>query len=527
MGFDFLDFGFPKSGTDWKSINGKPYITVSSKGRSNGLSNKINDGADFGVDTTLGATSPNQTGAPYTQTMGIQEAHEYAGTLGLPITINGITTISTSINIKYNQYIGGITNQFYSSVNDGTSAYTEYSQIRKTGNFPTFILVSNSSLTVENLIVLGTNTNTNTSDWFFDGTNSGVTSSGLLILNNVKMYGFYDGIYVNGLISLYLFNSWDVDFNNLDIYYNNTATSTSGIIFTENYHALSSSTTTTATITIKNIEYWYSLMSRWYTLGGGNANISTPLGNNGTQYYVLEQNAFYSNTPTLAPLQLNITNGNAFFNANNISLLNASNTINYGIEIDNLSGFGAIFNNVHTRSINTAFYINGEANMVIISNITAGNQILLASSLASFYRCVISNVTIVSSSTVYALDVSEVTGNLDLLFTDSAITSSKGINYSLGSAFRIKNITGFQPLPTIPTLPASGTAQQNTNPYATNVYLYGGTVTEIQITKNGTAYTVFSNATGSALSGQVYKLNPTDSITITYTTAPTWEWLSD
>ena len=80
MSFDFLDFGFPKSGTDWKSINGKPYITVSSKGRSNGLSNKINDGADFGVDTTLGATSPNQTGAPYTQTSGRQEAVNYAST---------------------------------------------------------------------------------------------------------------------------------------------------------------------------------------------------------------------------------------------------------------------------------------------------------------------------------------------------------------------------------------------------------------------------------------------------------------
>ena len=84
-----------------------------------------------------------------------------------------------------------------------------------------------------------------------------------------------------------------------------------------------------------------------------------------------------------------------------------------------------------------------------------------------------------------------------------------------------------KPIPTTPAVPASATAQTNTNPYAVNVYLYGGTVTEIQITKNGTAYTVFSNASGLALSGQVYKLNPSDSITITYTTAPTWNWLSD
>ena len=83
------------------------------------------------------------------------------------------------------------------------------------------------------------------------------------------------------------------------------------------------------------------------------------------------------------------------------------------------------------------------------------------------------------------------------------------------------------PIPSTPTVPASATAQQNTNPYTVNVYLYGGAVTEIQITRDGTAYTVFSNATGLALSGQVYKLNPSDSITLTYTTAPTWEWLSD
>jgi hypothetical protein len=83
------------------------------------------------------------------------------------------------------------------------------------------------------------------------------------------------------------------------------------------------------------------------------------------------------------------------------------------------------------------------------------------------------------------------------------------------------------PVPTTPTVPTSATAQENTNPYPVNVYMYGGTVTEIQITKNGTAYTVFSNSTGLALSGQAYKLNPGDSITVTYTTAPTWEWMSD
>ena len=52
-------------------------------------------------------------------------------------------------------------------------------------------------------------------------------------------------------------------------------------------------------------------------------------------------------------------------------------------------------------------------------------------------------------------------------------------------------------------------------------------LTRLEDKVNDIENTVFSNASGLALSGQVYKLNPSDSITITYTGAPTWEWLSD
>ena len=58
------------------NIHGKPYITVSAKGIVNGLSRYPNDGADFGPDTTLGATAPGQYGSPYTVTNGIMEAKE-------------------------------------------------------------------------------------------------------------------------------------------------------------------------------------------------------------------------------------------------------------------------------------------------------------------------------------------------------------------------------------------------------------------------------------------------------------------
>ncbi|MEM3862206.1 MAG: hypothetical protein QW203_06985 [Thermoplasmatales archaeon] len=67
---------------EWSVLNGKPYVTVSAKGISNGLSNIINDGADFGPDTLFGASLPSQYGPPYTQTSGIQEAINYIASIG-------------------------------------------------------------------------------------------------------------------------------------------------------------------------------------------------------------------------------------------------------------------------------------------------------------------------------------------------------------------------------------------------------------------------------------------------------------
>ncbi len=70
-----------RNGVENRNIYSNRYIyetTVSSKGIFNGLSDIPNDGADFGPDTMLGATSPNQYGPPCTQTSGIQEALNYA-----------------------------------------------------------------------------------------------------------------------------------------------------------------------------------------------------------------------------------------------------------------------------------------------------------------------------------------------------------------------------------------------------------------------------------------------------------------
>ena len=77
----------------WKNIKGKPYITVSSKGLANGLSEYFNDGADFGPDSLQADGSPTQTG-------GIQEACEYSyGVYGYTHIkiLDGVYNISNTI----------------------------------------------------------------------------------------------------------------------------------------------------------------------------------------------------------------------------------------------------------------------------------------------------------------------------------------------------------------------------------------------------------------------------------------------
>ncbi|MEM3862403.1 MAG: hypothetical protein QW203_07995, partial [Thermoplasmatales archaeon] len=76
---------------EWNVLNGKPYVTVSSKGISNGLSSIPNDGADFGPDTHG------------TQTYGIQEALSYASNNGIgEVRLNNGTYILSAI--LYLQY---------------------------------------------------------------------------------------------------------------------------------------------------------------------------------------------------------------------------------------------------------------------------------------------------------------------------------------------------------------------------------------------------------------------------------------
>ena len=117
-----------------KNIRGKPYITVSAKGMINGLSNIPNDGADFGPDTTKGATAPGQYGGTYTQTTGLKEAINYGIATGTKsgtgifvpeikiispfIIISASITVQAPSGYKISQFkISGISSMTYIDIN--------------------------------------------------------------------------------------------------------------------------------------------------------------------------------------------------------------------------------------------------------------------------------------------------------------------------------------------------------------------------------------------------------------------------
>jgi len=72
-------------------------------------------------------------------------------------------------------------------------------------------------------------------------------------------------------------------------------------------------------------------------------------------------------------------------------------------------------------------------------------------------------------------------------------------------------------------MPASGVAVTNTNPYAVNTYIYGGSgVTTVRV--NGTQA---MNQASGVLTGWNVFLNPGDTIAILYSGAtPNWQWFA-
>jgi hypothetical protein len=162
----------------------------------------------------------------------------------------------------------------------------------------------------------------------------------------------------------------------------------------------------------------------------------------------------------------------------------------------------------------------GNAYIISLSGPTTG-------SITQKYSVKISGIFPLSQSTVrmrvngttYPDFASAVLNNPSLFyaFEIDAIDSASGIYY------KSKVVPGMSV--STPSVPSSGTTIQNTNPYPVDVYISGGLATQVQVTRNGITYTVWSSSSETVIPPLLVHLGAGDSITITYSTAPSWTWL--
>jgi hypothetical protein len=493
------------------------------------LSVLVNDGTGgFGPDTTLNATSPGQYGSPYTKTFGIKESHTYlenngGGTLALsPGTFILNDTISY-ISANPIRIVGESPGQY----NENTQGDPVYGTVICPGsNFP--YGSSNNQMGVTTNCIFS-----------YDST---VSNAGLVEVENIlfttvpgnssayQNYGVFQFGYStgNGPVRKALHNL-KFTYMGRPIYSNTIG----GPGFADMIH-FSEMNQIVYRYLAEIYDDWYFQMEAF--VSGGDAifglGTNSSIQNSSLRIY---GSAIDLGQPYSSVVQA--IGSNSFISISSSLIEEGSDIVSIAENPSTSSTPGNVIVNMSGITWNlmgapqTAFSmvsLYADANFIAI-NISGINCVNIESD--GTY-----NSTAPSSYVVYAYDTITLTEDSYIIVKSSAAKQATVSLEPIGLASGVTlpsnlyldfDIDGMVKDVITPSVPTSATAQENTNPYAVDVYVYGGDVTEIQITKDGTAYTVFSVSTAIAMSGQAYKLNPGDSITVTYSTAPSWEWLSD
>ena len=540
---------YPEVSRTWESLEGKPYPTISYKGIANGLSDIPNDGADFGVDTTEGATSPSQTGAPYSSTLGIMEAIN-----SLPKIYNVYTQRYVPIGrifLKNGLYVITqpiITYEDWMIMIEGEQPPSEP---LSSGEVHSVKIVGANDIGV--LLTLTAN---------ITSTNDGVYG-GEIYLKNLELYDNYTDS--NGTYHQYNYSTGYTDLKGHVInYLIFSCYSTPDAIVLDNviisFDNANSSDYNSAALIYTNTSELYVQFRGSVTLSGSSQY--HPAFTLSSLHFIVDALDIGSNVnPTTYTQFYPAFPAFAWMNMgerNFIAALHLANSIFPLWAAGNNGIIGTLLFEVPQPPLGT----NGQP--PICGNVTdsltgfiypyanfgiAGGALLTVENwiaptwnplLSGFLPSPLAGGTLGLGGNAPYLQILQMpVSALGLPFNTSAGSNTGWSCQSASSpttgslnygGIKLPANIGFNnyTLSLNPSVPASGVAQQNTNTFPVEVYLYGGTVTQIQISKHGITagiQTVFSNATGLALSGQGYLLNPSDSITITYTTAPTWTWL--
>ncbi len=445
----------------------------------------------------LGATAPNQYGSPYTQTSGIQEAFTYLAPTGGEIKaseglflLNAPATYTSEHALKFNGVVKGNGARNSSWVINGSILMPSQSFMTNYPNQPlvTFLNTGNYNdgyLDFGNFWIIGTYNSPSTDLAAGPATNAAV---GFQCGNTTSLEG-------NGPVSKYIH---DIKFDNCAWAF--TSYSGGGPSFYDNLHVDACG----GDPVLGSMMAVYDLSSHWgkiecfavpanYVIGFGSTG--------GYSTFALIDN-LYINPGSLGVFNLQNPNGQSLLSLGKVNLFGYANDGNA------LFAFNGSGNWVVQAG---EIYQNGSA---IIRNFstTAQQASIQIGSLYSTNSALISLGGPFTSTS--SLQISK--------FYANSLATTPFLPFSDLPTYIEHYLP--TPIPSTPAIPASGTAQQNTNLFPVEVYLNGGSVTQVTRTSNGTSYTVFSSSTGVALAGLTVRLEPGDSITLTYTTAPTWTW---
>ena len=450
----------------------KGYITVSAKGIANGLSSIPNDGADFGPDSY----DPNHTGSgiPYTQTSGIQEAFNYAynNSVSLVDMSTGVFKISANITLPKGIAVvgkgyGNGDNDFYlePSPPTNTDTITAGTWIIPTSSSVTAIITTNGKLPAQNRI------------------------------ENIRIEGMY-------------LSDAGLDLNAGTEFPNDAI---SGLIVQNvavtNCVSKNIDVSHSADVSLFNIHAWTKNTSGDFVLGVYDIVCNSPQSE-------VDMDNIFSYSPSGLSLSVNQWHcNNSIINAININ----GNYGNYYLESSYLAnGYQNVLE-------------NGRINFS--GNYTIGN-LQITNCFTSIVGGTGQSTTLIDFANNSSASITQLvlSGSVLQLYGGTGYFYNNGSQSQLGYVYdhdfryyiqTTGTLTNYPLTITTPSVPASGTAQSNNTQHDVLVYLYGGTVTEIQYTPNG------GSATQVGTSGPAtVRLNRGDSITLTYSAAPTWKWVA-
>ncbi|MGC8606266.1 MAG: right-handed parallel beta-helix repeat-containing protein [Vulcanisaeta sp.] len=415
------------------------------------------------------------------------------GEEGTVITVgNGVVSSSSSGGLVQ---IGGSNIIITNIAIDGNSQNNNY------GNDTYNLLINGDSIWVFNVSAL-------------NGGGIGViNSSNVVIMDSISDDNAYDGVYIGGSKDVFLVNSEVVGNANYGIEISNSSNVTiNGSLIRDNTSGINNQNSNVSLV--NSVVEFVSITGNY----GINANIgNTSFIISGVSVRGSMKNAInvsLSNGAELTIVGSSVTGGSS-------ETLSISSTLGSGAKIVIMA---TQFKDANTTPNSYSYVISGVDSVELVNNsFTYGN----AASSVNGIDTANSGYVIIRGNEVSGYNVCLSINNCNYveLINNYFMNTTTPVMYTNVTQIITKSNAGYTPTVITPAIPSSESSIVNTYPVSVMVFMYGGSVTQITVTKAGQQYVIFQSTTPQSLNGEYVILNPGDSITINYVQPPNWVWV--